>query len=153
MDLRKRLGEILDAASAGERILIERDHKPLAYLVSVEDAERLEPDKEEVKRRRLEALDRLVAFGKEMRQKYPEPDDGLTYTEWRRQDLQRRTDRIIRASKSGGPRRDRDATGRLDTSAAIAIIRYEPGGGLLPKSSDAASAARVWSCHRTSGSN
>ena len=77
MDLRKRLGEILDAASAGERILIERDHKPLAYLVSVEDAERLEPDKEEVKRRRLEALDRLVAFGKEMRQKYPEPDDGL----------------------------------------------------------------------------
>ena len=103
MDLRKRLGEILDAASAGERILIERDHKPLAYLVSVEDAQRLEPDKEEVKRRRLEALDRLVAFGKEMRQKYPEPDDGLTYTEWRRQDLQRRTDRIIRASKSDGP--------------------------------------------------
>ena len=77
MDLRKRLGEILDAASAGERILIERDHKPLAYLVSVEDAQRLEPDKEEVKRSRLEALDRLVAFGKEMRQKYPEPDDGL----------------------------------------------------------------------------
>src|SRR5687768_17485394 len=102
MDLRKRLGEILDAASAGERILIERDHKPLAYLVSVEDGERLEPDKEEVKRRRLEALDRLIAFGKEMRAKYPEPDDGLTYTEWRRQDLERRTDQIIRASKSGG---------------------------------------------------
>ena len=37
MDMRKRLGEILDAASAGERILIERDHKPLAYLVSVEE--------------------------------------------------------------------------------------------------------------------
>ena len=102
MDLRKRLGEILDAASAGERILIERDHKPLAYLVSVEDAERLEPDKAEVKRRRLEALDRLIAFGKEMRAKYPEPDDGLTYTEWRRQELERRTDQIIRASKSGG---------------------------------------------------
>lgn len=102
MDLRKRLGEILDAASAGERILIERDHKPLAYLVSVEDAERLEPDKEEVKRRRLKALDRLIAFGREMRAKYPEPDDGLTYTEWRRQDLERRTDQIIRASKSSG---------------------------------------------------
>jgi len=41
MDMRKRLGEILDAASAGERILIERDHRPLAYLISVEDAQRL----------------------------------------------------------------------------------------------------------------
>ena len=101
-DLRKRLGEILDAASAGERILIERDHRPLAYLVSVEDAERLEPDREEIKRRRLEALDRLIAFGREMRAKYPEPDDGLTYTEWRHQDLERRTEQIIRASKSGG---------------------------------------------------
>ena len=40
MDMRKRLGEILDAASAGERILIERDHRPLAYLVSVEYAAR-----------------------------------------------------------------------------------------------------------------
>ena len=41
MDMRKKLGEILDAASAGERILIERDHRPLAYLVSVEDGQRL----------------------------------------------------------------------------------------------------------------
>ena len=39
--MRKKLGEILDAASAGERILIERDHRPLAYLVSVEDGQRL----------------------------------------------------------------------------------------------------------------
>ena len=46
MDLRKRLGEILGAASAGERILIERDHKPLAYLVSVEEGERRDPDVE-----------------------------------------------------------------------------------------------------------
>ena len=51
MDMRKRLGEILDAASAGERILIERDHRPLAYLVSVEDAARLDPDRtEEIER-------------------------------------------------------------------------------------------------------
>ena len=44
MDMRKKLGEILDAASAGERILIERDHRPLAYLVSVEDGQRLSAD-------------------------------------------------------------------------------------------------------------
>jgi prevent-host-death family protein len=104
LDLRKRLGAILDAASAGERILIERDHRPLAYLVSVEDAERLETDPEEIKRRRLEALDRLVAFGREMRQKYPDPDDGLSEVEWRRQELERRTDQIVRNAQRG-PRR------------------------------------------------
>jgi prevent-host-death family protein len=63
MGLRARLGEILDAASAGERIVIERDHKPMALLVPYEDAARLEPDAEERKRRRLNALDRLVARG------------------------------------------------------------------------------------------
>jgi prevent-host-death family protein len=101
LDLRKGLGAILDAASAGERILIERDHRPLAYLVSVEDAARLETDPEEIKRRRLEALDRLVAFGKEMREKYPDPDDGLTYVEWRRRDLEERTDTIVRNARRG----------------------------------------------------
>ena len=40
LDLRKRLGELLDAASAGERFLIERNGKPLAMLVSVEDGRR-----------------------------------------------------------------------------------------------------------------
>ncbi len=101
MDMRKRLGEILDAASAGERILIERDHRPLAYLVSVEEGERLEPDREEVIARRLAALDRLVEFGKEMREKYPPPDDGLTDAEWIRQDHERRAERIERAARSG----------------------------------------------------
>jgi prevent-host-death family protein len=76
MEMRKRLGEILDAASAGERILIERDHRPLAYLVSVEDGDRLDPDQDELVARRLAAIDRLVAFGKEMRQKYPPKPGG-----------------------------------------------------------------------------
>lgn len=101
MDMRKRLGEILDAASAGERILIERDHRPLAYLVSVEEGERLEPDREAVIARRLAALDRLVEFGKEMREKYPEPDDGLTTAEWIRRDHEERDERISRAARTG----------------------------------------------------
>jgi len=101
MDMRKRLGEILDAASAGERILIERDHRPLAYLVSVEAGERLEPDRDEVIARRLAALDRLEAFGKEMREKYPPPDDGLTTAEWIRRDHEERDERILRAARSG----------------------------------------------------
>ena len=58
-DLRKRLGEILDAASAGERFLIERDRKPLAVLVSVEAGQRLDEAAEALRGRRLAALDRL----------------------------------------------------------------------------------------------
>ncbi len=68
MDLRRALGQILDEASAGERFLVERDHKPLAVLVSVEDAARLEEDPGEVAQRREVAFkaleewrDRLLA--------------------------------------------------------------------------------------------
>ena len=98
-ELRMKLGEILDAASAGERILIERDRKPLAYLVSIEDLEsRTATDRDRRIERRLAALDRLVAFGKEMREKYPDPDDGLTEVEWRRQEYERRDEQIDRAA-------------------------------------------------------
>jgi prevent-host-death family protein len=100
MDMRKRLGEILDAASAGERILIERDHRPLAYLVSVEDAARLEPDPAELIRQRLEALDGLVEFGERMHVLHPPPDDGLTEVEWLHQERERRMEQIDRAASS-----------------------------------------------------
>ena len=60
-ELRQRLGEILDAASAGETILIERDHRPLAYLVSYED--RLVDRDEDKIARQLQALDELVKSG------------------------------------------------------------------------------------------
>ena len=71
LDLRRSLGQILDQASAGERFVIERDHRPLAMLVSVEDGQRLDEDRQERIKRRLAALDRLVALGNEMAQKYP----------------------------------------------------------------------------------
>ena len=103
MDMRKRLGEILDAASAGERILIERDHRPLAYLISIEDAARLDPDREEQIARRLAALDRLVALGVEMREKYPDPDEGLTAAEIIRQERDKRADRINANAERGWP--------------------------------------------------
>jgi len=100
MDMRKRLGEILDAASAGERILIERDHRPLAYLVSVEEGVRLDPDIEALVARRHAALDRLAALGREMAEKHPVPDDGLTDVEWMHQERERRIDQIDRAARS-----------------------------------------------------
>ena len=56
LDLRRSLGRILDEASAGERFLIERDHKPLAVLVSIEDAAQLQGDPEEAGARREAAF-------------------------------------------------------------------------------------------------
>jgi prevent-host-death family protein len=90
MDMRKKLGEILDAASAGERILIERDQKPLAYLVSVEEGQRLDPDREERIKRRLAALDALVEIGKEYRREHPWQEGEMTAAEWVRWDRDHR---------------------------------------------------------------
>src|SRR5918998_3546383 len=82
MDMRRRLGEILDAASAGERILIERGHKPLAYLVSVEDGSRLDEDREARISRRLAALDDLADFARRMHEKYGSPRNGMSAAEF-----------------------------------------------------------------------
>jgi len=71
LDLRRSLGAILDAASAGERFIIERDHRPLAMLVSVEEGRRLDPDADELRRRRLAALDRIDDFRRRMAIAHP----------------------------------------------------------------------------------
>lgn len=64
MDLRRRLGEVLDRASAGERIVVERDRRPMAVLVPFEDAVRLEASPDERRARAIAALDRLEAFAR-----------------------------------------------------------------------------------------
>lgn len=71
LDLRRRLGQILDEASAGERFLIERDRKPLAMLVSVEEGSRLDLDPGTRRQRALEALDRLARHGQAMAERHP----------------------------------------------------------------------------------
>jgi prevent-host-death family protein len=76
LELRGKLGELLDAASAGERILIERDHRPMAVLVSVEDAHRLDDDRDERRKRGLAALDRLDKFRERMAREHPEEMGG-----------------------------------------------------------------------------
>jgi prevent-host-death family protein len=93
MDLRKRLGEILDAASAGERILIERDHRPLAYLVSVEDGEKIDGRSDTEIAASLAALDRLKALGERMLSETgPLLPARLTADEWMRWDRDHRDD-------------------------------------------------------------
>jgi prevent-host-death family protein len=100
MDMRKRLGEILDAASAGERILIERDHRPLAYLVSVEAGASLDESPDELRERRYAALDRLDDFQRRMAILHPpQPGDPST-AEWIRWDRDHRDDHRIHRIKS-----------------------------------------------------
>src|SRR5450759_4927182 len=86
LDLRRSLGAILDAASAGERLVIERNGRPLAMLVSVEEGRRLDPDAEALRLRRIAAVDRIG----QMRSKhdpdgYPEhqEDDPERAARWR----------------------------------------------------------------------
>jgi len=78
LDLRRSLGSILDAASGGERFLIERDHRPLAMLVSIEDGQRLDESKQERKRRAIAAMARIDARRELWAKQYPrqpgEPD-------------------------------------------------------------------------------
>jgi prevent-host-death family protein len=77
-ELRARLGEALNRASAGERILIERDHRPLAVLVTPEDAARLDESLEDRTERRQRALARLAAFGERMAREQPSGADDST---------------------------------------------------------------------------
>src|SRR5664279_2174140 len=89
LELRGKLGELLDAASAGERILIERDHRPMAVLVSVEDAQRIDDDRDERRKRGLAALDRLDEFRERMAREHPDTRGGPDAVALVRQDRAR----------------------------------------------------------------
>lgn len=73
LDLRRSLGSILDAASAGERFLVERDRRPLAMLVSVEDGARLDESIEEQRSRRLAAIAHIDARRELVAGTHPSP--------------------------------------------------------------------------------
>ena len=66
------MGELLDLASAGEHIIVERDRRPLAVLVPYEDALRLRESPDRAKARALAALDRLDAYAERMTASYPD---------------------------------------------------------------------------------
>jgi prevent-host-death family protein len=90
-ELRMKLGEILDAASAGEKILVERDHKPLVYVLSVEAGQALDAQDDAVERE-LAALDALVAIGEAWRREHPRIAGEMTATEAVRWDRDHRDD-------------------------------------------------------------
>jgi prevent-host-death family protein len=71
MELRRRMGRVLDQASAGEDIVVERDRRPIAVLVPYEDALRLQDSPDAAIARSLAALDRLEAFAQRMARTHP----------------------------------------------------------------------------------
>lgn len=128
MDLRRRLGEILDAAAVGEPITIERDGRPMAVLVTPEVAARLGEPAQDRTHRVLATLDRLEAFRARMAGLYPEPVDGLTTAEWLHRERDARADHIadvIEVANQGvrdGRRRD----GRTrDRSAHEPVVDHD----------------------------
>jgi len=107
LDLRRSLGRILDEASAGRRFIIERDHRPLALLVPMADAARLDESEEDALRRRREAWDAIRDYAARVRPLL-DPD---------------------RPSAAEMVRQDRDALDRRDRRRAAgelgASIRYD----------------------------
>jgi prevent-host-death family protein len=57
LDVRRRFGEIVDQAAAGERIVIERAGQPVAALVPLADLELVDPERR--KAARLGAIDEI----------------------------------------------------------------------------------------------
>ena len=153
MDMRKRLGEILDAASAGERILIERDHRPLAYLVSVEEGSASARSDEE--RRQLDVW-RHSIDSRRSRQRWRSSTRGSRAMARRDADggshgpRSRATDPERRARGS----RERPSTGRSSMlRSGSPLVRREPiERGSAPWRRRWTERGRASSCQRISGS-
>lgn len=62
LDVRKRFGQIVDEAAAGERIVIERAGQPIAALVPLSDLALVDPERR--KAERLRAIDDIVRRAK-----------------------------------------------------------------------------------------
>ena len=57
LDVRRRFGQIVDQAAAGERFVIERAGQPIAALVPLSDLEFVDPERR--KAARLAAIDEI----------------------------------------------------------------------------------------------
>jgi prevent-host-death family protein len=62
LDVRRRFGEIVDAAAGGERIVIERAGQPIAALVPLADLALVDPERR--KAERLAAIEDIRRYAK-----------------------------------------------------------------------------------------
>jgi prevent-host-death family protein len=93
LDVRKRFGEIVDQAAAGERIVIERAGQPIAALVPLSDLDKLDP--ESLRGRRLAALEGI------RRRAARRPATNENVVELIHQMREERADQILRAAGLG----------------------------------------------------
>lgn len=78
LDVRRRFGEIVDLAAAGERIVIERAGQPIAALVPLADLELVDPER--IKAARLAAIDRIRRMAERRPFTLNQPIEDLIHT-------------------------------------------------------------------------
>ncbi len=81
LEVRAKFGQVLDAAAAGERFVVERAGAPVAAIVPLGDLEAGDP--EQVRARRLAAIEELHRIGMRTRRRLGASDSGALMREER----------------------------------------------------------------------
>ena len=75
LDVRRRFGQIVDEAAAGERIVIERAGQPIAAIVPLSDLALVDPERR--KAEKLKAIDEITRLARRRPFNLNEPADQL----------------------------------------------------------------------------
>ena len=78
LDVRRRFGQIVDEAAAGERIVIERAGQPIAAIVPLSDLALVDPERR--KAERLAVIDSIARMAKRRPFTLNEPPEVLIRT-------------------------------------------------------------------------
>ena len=65
LEVRARFGEVIDAAAAGDRIVVERAGQPIAAIVPLADLDSVDPER--IRQRQGEAFDHLLRLARQAR--------------------------------------------------------------------------------------
>src|SRR6266480_4831700 len=99
LDVRKKFGQLLDEAAAGERLIIERAGQPIAALVPLSDVPELNRD--ERIRRRLQAIDDIARGAK--RRPFPPGFDAAAAIRQLRDERAEQIMRVAGSANEGEP--------------------------------------------------
>jgi len=86
LDVRRRFGQIVDEAAAGERIVIERAGQPIAAIVPLSDLALVDPERR--KAERLAAIDSIARMAERRPFTLNEPPDLLIHRMRREREAQ-----------------------------------------------------------------
>lgn len=93
LDVRRRFGEIVDQAAAGERFIIERAGQPVAAIVPLADLALVDPERRQADR--LKAIDEIAKMARR-RRLLVDQDPAAMIGRMRRE----RDEQIARAARS-----------------------------------------------------